>query len=195
MSVRYYLRVYCCIISSNCFVVGYGNIAPRTFWGRVVCMTYAMLGIPLMLICLSNIGNLLGHIFKRVYSAVCLCHVGTNHCCGSSPSSSSSHGSNERRPQRHTISLLPGGANYDVIDQTDENIVTMTSLTDTVDQEPMLRSSGISRKMSIYENVEYSETERLAILQFNDGGEGNQNNKELTVEVSRLGPPDYIIVW
>lgn len=32
---------------------------------------YALLGIPLMLLCLSNIGNLLAHSFKFTYSRIC----------------------------------------------------------------------------------------------------------------------------
>ena len=54
-------------------VSGYGNIAPKTFWGRLVCMAYAVLGIPLMLLCLANIGDVMADIFRFVYSKVCCC--------------------------------------------------------------------------------------------------------------------------
>lgn len=57
-----------------CFVrVGYGNIAPRTFWGRIICIAYALIGIPLMLICLANIGEFLSNVFRFVYFELLCC--------------------------------------------------------------------------------------------------------------------------
>ena len=53
----------------NC-LVGYGNIAPKTFWGRLVCIAYAVLGIPLMLLALANIGDGLADVFRFVYTKV-----------------------------------------------------------------------------------------------------------------------------
>lgn len=38
--------------------IGYGNITPRTFWGKVATIFYAIIGMPLFLLYLSNIGEL-----------------------------------------------------------------------------------------------------------------------------------------
>lgn len=51
--------------------IGYGNIAPKTPIGRLVTMLYAIAGIPLMLYCLSNIGNVMAHSFKFIYWKLC----------------------------------------------------------------------------------------------------------------------------
>ncbi|XP_013774442.1 TWiK family of potassium channels protein 18-like [Limulus polyphemus] len=51
--------------------IGYGNIAPKTDIGKVVTIFYALFGIPLMLLCLTNIGDLLARSFKFGYSRLC----------------------------------------------------------------------------------------------------------------------------
>ncbi|XP_013780905.1 TWiK family of potassium channels protein 7-like [Limulus polyphemus] len=51
--------------------IGYGNIAPKTPWGKMVTILYAIIGIPLMLLCLSNIGDAMAHSFKFIYWKVC----------------------------------------------------------------------------------------------------------------------------
>lgn len=52
-------------------VAGYGDVAPRTAEGKVVTMLYALLGVPLMLVCLSNLGTMLAQSFQSAYSRVC----------------------------------------------------------------------------------------------------------------------------
>jgi hypothetical protein len=48
--------------------IGYGYIAPVTWEGRLVCICYASIGIPLTLICLANLSSSLGKIFIFIYS-------------------------------------------------------------------------------------------------------------------------------
>ncbi|XP_076645033.1 potassium two pore domain channel subfamily K member galene [Halictus rubicundus] len=56
--------------------IGYGHIAPKTKNGKVVTIFYAILGIPLMLLCLSNIGDIMASSFRFLYWRVC-CYVCT----------------------------------------------------------------------------------------------------------------------
>ncbi|XP_072758263.1 uncharacterized protein Galene [Anoplolepis gracilipes] len=56
--------------------IGYGHIAPKTTNGKVVTIFYAILGIPLMLLCLSNIGDVMATSFRFLYWKVC-CYVCT----------------------------------------------------------------------------------------------------------------------
>ncbi|XP_026481761.1 potassium channel subfamily K member 18-like [Ctenocephalides felis] len=55
--------------------IGYGNISPRTEWGKVATILYAIVGMPLFLLYLSNIGDILARCFKWIYAKCCLCRV------------------------------------------------------------------------------------------------------------------------
>ncbi|KAB0791936.1 hypothetical protein PPYR_03736 [Photinus pyralis] len=68
--------------------IGYGHIAPKTDWGKVATIFYAILGIPLMLLCLSNVGDILATSFRFLYWKIC-CYV-----CTKRP--------RRRRNRRHT---------------------------------------------------------------------------------------------
>lgn len=60
--------------------IGYGNITPTTWEGQIVCICYATIGIPLFLMCISNISGVLGDMFRFLYSRVCcaLCRKSKN---------------------------------------------------------------------------------------------------------------------
>ncbi|KAL1130365.1 hypothetical protein AAG570_013303 [Ranatra chinensis] len=47
--------------------IGYGNVTPRTAWGRLITIAYAIIGIPLMLVYLSTVGDTLAGHFRRLY--------------------------------------------------------------------------------------------------------------------------------
>merc|ERR1712223_625950 len=56
--------------------IGYGHIAPKTAWAKVVTIFYAILGIPLTVLCWSNIGDAMANAFRFCYWRIC-CYVCT----------------------------------------------------------------------------------------------------------------------
>lgn len=50
---------------------GHGSLTPRTAGGKVATILYALIGVPLMLMCLSSLGTLLAstlhHTYTRLY--------------------------------------------------------------------------------------------------------------------------------
>ncbi|KAK0175938.1 hypothetical protein PV328_000127 [Microctonus aethiopoides] len=101
--------------------IGYGHIAPKTQNGKVVTIFYAILGIPLMLLCLSNIGDVMASSFRFLYWRIC-CYVCTrpskprrvrsnNTIRGSSIRQSSGRSMSNRAPSlRRSIRASPRSA-------------------------------------------------------------------------------------
>lgn len=55
-------------------MIGYGNIAPRTILGKMVTIIYAMVGMPLFLLYVSNMGDFLATCFRWGYVKLCKCN-------------------------------------------------------------------------------------------------------------------------
>ncbi|CAH3158579.1 unnamed protein product [Porites lobata] len=53
-----YNSIFFCMTVTT--TIGYGSLAPATAWGRVICVIYALLGIPLTLALLAIVGKILG---------------------------------------------------------------------------------------------------------------------------------------
>jgi len=49
---------------------GYGHVAPKTKWGRMITIVYALVGIPLTFLYLSNMGNFMAECFRLFYQKV-----------------------------------------------------------------------------------------------------------------------------
>ncbi|KAI4492209.1 hypothetical protein M0802_009899 [Mischocyttarus mexicanus] len=91
---------------------GYGHIAPKTKNGKVVTIFYAVVGIPLMLLCLSNIGDVMASSFRHIivfyicirflYWKVC-CYVCTKPPKKRRPRPSLGRSYSARQPGRYDI--------------------------------------------------------------------------------------------
>ncbi|KAG8262868.1 two pore potassium channel protein sup-9 [Homalodisca vitripennis] len=51
-------------------MLGYGNMVPRTSWGKLVTVIYAVFGIPLYALYFMNMGKVLAQVFRWVYTKV-----------------------------------------------------------------------------------------------------------------------------
>ncbi|KER27096.1 Ion channel, partial [Opisthorchis viverrini] len=50
---------------------GYGYTTPKTAQGKILTIFYALIGIPLVVLYLSNIGDYLADVFRALYSRTC----------------------------------------------------------------------------------------------------------------------------
>ncbi|CAF1296485.1 unnamed protein product [Rotaria sordida] len=57
--------------------IGFGHVTPTSWEGQITCICYALIGIPIFLLCLANISSVLGDIFRFMYSGLlhCFCCV------------------------------------------------------------------------------------------------------------------------
>ncbi|XP_039297512.1 TWiK family of potassium channels protein 7 [Nilaparvata lugens] len=84
--------------------IGYGSISPRTSWGRLMTIIYALIGIPLMLVYLSTVGDSLAKNFRRLYARF--------HCSSSNSKS-----------QKKTDMAKPALQNHIPVDKKSDNMI------------------------------------------------------------------------
>ncbi|KAI8123853.1 hypothetical protein FF38_12351 [Lucilia cuprina] len=51
--------------------IGHGSLTPRTAGGKIATIFYALIGVPLMLMCLSSLGALLAEALQCTYARLC----------------------------------------------------------------------------------------------------------------------------
>ncbi|ROT66164.1 TWiK family of potassium channels protein 18 [Penaeus vannamei] len=54
-------------------MIGYGHMTPRTDWGKIATILYAVLGIPLYIVYFMNMGRVFAKSFKFLYRAMYRC--------------------------------------------------------------------------------------------------------------------------
>ena len=50
---------------------GYGHIAPKTLEGRIATILYAIVGVPLTLLTITNLGGFMASVFRFLYKNIC----------------------------------------------------------------------------------------------------------------------------
>ncbi|XP_072095770.1 potassium channel subfamily K member 18 [Mobula birostris] len=58
---------FCCTVFTT---VGYGHIFPLTIGGKIACMFYATFGIPIMLLVVTDVGDMLAALLSKIYNKV-----------------------------------------------------------------------------------------------------------------------------
>ncbi|KAL7648685.1 UNVERIFIED_CONTAM: hypothetical protein RMT77_000592 [Armadillidium vulgare] len=86
--------------------VGYGNITPVTFEGMMFCIVYALIGCPIFLLFLANIGSSMAAGFTWVYSRICC------RCCRSRRYLSELPENTSTRFKKHVIDDVVGEEEY-----------------------------------------------------------------------------------
>lgn len=56
-------------------MIGYGNMVPRTTWGKICTVIYAVFGIPLYVLYFMNMGKVLAQTFRWLYTKVYECSM------------------------------------------------------------------------------------------------------------------------
>ncbi|XP_073813866.1 uncharacterized protein [Musca autumnalis] len=51
--------------------IGHGSLTPRTTGGKIATIFYALIGVPLMLMCLSSLGGILAEALQCTYARLC----------------------------------------------------------------------------------------------------------------------------
>jgi hypothetical protein len=159
---------------------GYGNIAPKTHWGRVVTILYAMVGMPLFLVWASQMGSLLAQTFQFFYANVCcaLCRHGKRRKATALAAKAKRQ---EEKDKAMVMANTEEGASNYAPESIDENI-----LNNHLEQRPSITELGavkmlVATPLHINHNVVNSDSgvQSQQSLEPN----GGQNNKSIKIEI------------
>ena len=51
-------------------LTGFGNLSPRTWYGQLFCVCYALVGIPMFGILLAGVGDHMGTVLRRAVAKI-----------------------------------------------------------------------------------------------------------------------------
>ncbi|XP_037030008.1 TWiK family of potassium channels protein 7 [Bradysia coprophila] len=89
--------------------IGYGGISPRTQWGRIAALVYALFGIPIVLLYLSAMGEGLSSAMRCIFRKIRTCGDGSNKTI---PSENGGNGGSEKRPHEFHAKFSSSSSNY-----------------------------------------------------------------------------------
>ncbi|KAL4641117.1 potassium channel subfamily K member 18-like [Arapaima gigas] len=69
---------FCCTVFTT---VGYGEMFPVTLPGKLFCIVYAMVGIPLMLLVITDVGDILAILLSKAYLHLHKLYKTSVSCC------------------------------------------------------------------------------------------------------------------
>lgn len=52
------------------YFIGFGNLSPRTWYGQLFCVCYALVGIPMFGILLAGVGDHMGTMLRRAVAKI-----------------------------------------------------------------------------------------------------------------------------
>ncbi|VDP23768.1 unnamed protein product [Heligmosomoides polygyrus] len=61
-------------------IAGYGHVAPVTFYGRLFCIIFGILGVPLTLLTVADLGMFLSILLRKATTWFCLVLTPNGHC-------------------------------------------------------------------------------------------------------------------
>lgn len=107
-------------------IIGYGGITPRTQWGRIAALLYALFGIPIVLLYLSAMGDGLSTMMRCMFRKLRTC--GSNGNRSDSSNSNSNSGTNSNSSSTTGIGGRPDATS--VIDKNyhNQSIISGTKL-------------------------------------------------------------------
>lgn len=76
--LKYVVKTPTKIIPFYYFLSGYGGVSPRTQWGRIAALVYALFGIPIILLYLSAMGEGLSNAMRCIFRILRITSTSSN---------------------------------------------------------------------------------------------------------------------
>ncbi|XP_063290898.1 potassium channel subfamily K member 18 [Pelobates fuscus] len=188
---------FCCTIFTT---IGYGHLYPVTICGKIACIIYATVGIPLMLLLLTDLGDILAGLMSKVYKYVLHTWKSFRH-----------------KPDRDMTtlsSLQTGHTGKSSLESTLDSRVSMKeplNLTDVLkNQASVKKKYHQMRNIDLFELIIVKEHSRISLLKCNSFQKSHScphlesipasdsainNFDRLGVELDQLDVPIILIVF